>query len=135
MLAKGINKTNFRTSVNAVMSSGLRPGCCQKDSTLHLPKASAENIKDIGNNTKNRGKGSATGDQFQACFFLARNTHLNHAEVGVGAGLTRDGLGDIRAAVSVCRMDLQEEELEIEIQRASEAWRFKPFNELLNSEG
>lgn len=42
----------------------------------------------------------------------ANNAHLHHAELGAGAGLTRHGLGDGRAAVGVRRHYRQEGELE-----------------------
>ena len=43
---------------------------------------------------------------------FGESTHLHHAQLGAGAGLTRDGLDDGRAAVRVVRHDLQEEGLE-----------------------
>ena len=46
------------------------------------------------------------------CFYLDTSTHLPHAELGAGAGLTRDRLEDSGAAVGVYRHDLQEEGLE-----------------------
>ena len=43
--------------------------------------------------------------------FCKTETYLHHAELGAGAGLTWDGLGDSGTAVDVCRYDLQEERL------------------------
>ena len=41
----------------------------------------------------------------------SKNTHLHHAELDAGAGLTRDGLGNGRTAVDVRRHKFQEEGL------------------------
>ena len=41
----------------------------------------------------------------------SKNTHLHYAELGAGAGLTRDGLGDSRAAVGVLGNHFHEEGL------------------------
>ena len=42
----------------------------------------------------------------------SKNTHLHYAELGAGAGLTRDGLGNSGTAVEVRRLDFQEEGLQ-----------------------